>query len=100
MENQEKTEEAIKNGESRENQRSNQEWTIKRKSKRQSRMDNQEKTEETIKNGQEKTEEAIKYGQSRELQYCVYKRKKEKTHNTRCVGHHYVEANTNIVNKI
>ena len=36
----------------RENQRGNQEWTIKGKPKRQSRMDNQEKTEETIKNGQ------------------------------------------------
>ena len=81
MENQEKIEEAIKNGESRENRRSNQEWTIKRKPKRQSRMDNEEKTEATINNGQEKTEETIKYGQSRELQYCVYKRKKE-TKNT------------------
>ena len=33
----------------RENQRGNQEWTIKRKPKRQSRMDNQEKTKEAIK---------------------------------------------------
>jgi hypothetical protein len=40
MDNLEKTEEAIKNGQSRENR------------KRQSRMDNPEKTEEAIKNGQ------------------------------------------------
>jgi hypothetical protein len=39
MENQEKTEEAIKNGQSRENRRGNQEWTMKRKQKRQSIMD-------------------------------------------------------------
>jgi hypothetical protein len=49
MDNQEKTKEAIKNEQSRENQRGNQEWTIKRKPKRQSRMDNQEKTKEAIK---------------------------------------------------
>jgi hypothetical protein len=52
MDNQEKTKEAIKNEQSRENQRGNQEWTIKRKPKRQSRMNNQEKTKEAIKNGQ------------------------------------------------
>jgi hypothetical protein len=33
-------------------ERGNQEWTIQRKPKRQSRMDNPEKTEEAIKNGQ------------------------------------------------
>jgi hypothetical protein len=38
----EKTKGAIKNGQSRENQRSNQEWTIQRKPKEQSRMDNPE----------------------------------------------------------
>ena len=52
MDNLEKTEEAIKNGQSRENRRGNQEWTIQKKSKRLSRMDNLEKTEEAIKNGQ------------------------------------------------
>jgi hypothetical protein len=42
MDNPEKTKGAIKNGQSRENQRSNQEWTIQRKPKGQSRMDNPE----------------------------------------------------------
>jgi hypothetical protein len=42
MDNPEKTKGAIKNGQSRENQRSNQEWTIQRKPKEQSRMDNPE----------------------------------------------------------
>jgi hypothetical protein len=36
----------------RENQRANQEWTIQRKPKGQSRMDNPEKTKGAIKNGQ------------------------------------------------
>jgi hypothetical protein len=45
MDNPEKTEGAIKNGQSRENRRGNQEWTIQRKQKGQSRMDNPEKTE-------------------------------------------------------
>jgi hypothetical protein len=49
---QRKPKEAIKNGQSRENRRGNQEWTIQRKPKRQSRMDNLEKIEEVIKNGQ------------------------------------------------
>ena len=52
MDNREKTKWAIKNGLSRENQRDNQEWTIERKSKGQSRMDNREKNKGTIKNGQ------------------------------------------------
>jgi hypothetical protein len=39
MDNPEKTEGAIKNGQSRENRRGNQEWTIQRKQKGQSRMD-------------------------------------------------------------
>jgi hypothetical protein len=39
----EKTEGAIKNGQSRENRRGNQEWTIQRKPKGQSRMDNPKK---------------------------------------------------------
>jgi ERCC4-type nuclease len=43
MDNPEKTEGAIKNGQSRENRRGNQEWTIQRKQKGQSRMDNPEK---------------------------------------------------------
>ena len=45
MENPEKTEGAINNGQSRENRRGNQEWTIQRKQKGQSRMDNPEKTD-------------------------------------------------------
>ena len=52
MDNPEKTKGAIKNGQSRENQRGNQEWTIQRKPKGQSRMDNPEKTKGAIKNGQ------------------------------------------------
>jgi hypothetical protein len=40
MNNLEKIKGAIKNGQSRENQRGNQEWTIQRKPKGQSRMDN------------------------------------------------------------
>jgi hypothetical protein len=35
MDNTEKTEEAMKNGQSRENRRGNEEWTIQRKQKRQ-----------------------------------------------------------------
>jgi hypothetical protein len=30
---------------------------------------------------------------------CIQEKERNKKHNTRCVGHHYVEANTNIVNK-
>ena len=52
MDNPEKTKEAINNGQSRENQRGNQQWTIQRKPKRQSTMDNPEKTKEAINNGQ------------------------------------------------
>jgi hypothetical protein len=48
----EKTEGANKNGQSRENRRGNQEWTIQRKQMGQSRMDNPEKTEGAINNGQ------------------------------------------------
>jgi hypothetical protein len=51
MDNREKTKGTIKNEQSRENQRDNQEWTIERKIKGQSRMDNREKTKGTIKNG-------------------------------------------------
>jgi hypothetical protein len=43
MDNPEKTQRAIKNGQSRENLKGNQEWTIQRKPKGQSRMDNPEK---------------------------------------------------------
>jgi hypothetical protein len=42
MDNSEKTKEAIKNRQFRENQRGNQEWTIQRKPKGQSRIDNSE----------------------------------------------------------
>ena len=52
MDNPEKPGWAIKNGQSRENRRGNQEWTTQRKPKGQSRMDNTEKTEGAIKNGQ------------------------------------------------
>ena len=48
----EKPKEAINNGQSRENQKDNQQWTIQRKPKRQSTMDNPEKTKEAINNGQ------------------------------------------------
>jgi hypothetical protein len=44
MDNPEKTKGSIMNGQSRENQRVNQEWTVQRKPKGQSRMDNLEKT--------------------------------------------------------
>ena len=53
MENQEKTEEAIKNGQSRENRRGNQEWTIKRKQKRQSRMDKRKPKKQSSMDNQE-----------------------------------------------
>ena len=52
MDNREKTKRTIKNGQSRENQMGNQEWTIERKPKGQSRMNNREKIKGTIKNGQ------------------------------------------------
>ena len=51
MGNPEKTEGAIKNGQSRENRRGDEEWVIQRKQKVQLRMGNPEKTEEAIKNG-------------------------------------------------
>ena len=53
MENQEKTKEAIKNGQSRENRRGNQEWTIKRKQKRQSRMDKRKPKKQSSMDNQE-----------------------------------------------
>ena len=52
MDNLEKTEGAIKNGQSKEYWRGIQEWTIQRKLKGQSKMDNPEKTEGAIKNEQ------------------------------------------------
>jgi hypothetical protein len=52
MDNSEKTKGAIKNGQFRGNHRGNQEWTIQRKPKGQSRMDNSEKTKGAINNGQ------------------------------------------------
>jgi hypothetical protein len=48
----EKTKGEIKNEQSRENQRGNQEWTIQRKPKGKSRMNNPEKTKGEIKNEQ------------------------------------------------
>jgi hypothetical protein len=52
MVNPDETEWAIKNGQSKENQRGNQEWSIQRKPKGQSKMGNPEKTKGAIKNGQ------------------------------------------------
>ena len=66
MENPEKTEGAINNGQSRENRRGNQEWTIQRKQKGQSRMDNPEKTEGAIKNGQSRETGNIEYNKTRD----------------------------------
>ena len=83
MENPEKTEGAIKNGQSRENRRGNQEWTIQRKQKGQSRMDNPEKTEGAIKNGQSR-----ETGNTRRSQTKI----KPHTHSTICAGHHYAET--------
>ena len=49
----------------------------------------------------EKIEEAIKNGQSREMSNLGYtrQRKTKQKHNTICVGHHYMQSNTNNVNK-
>jgi len=52
MDSPEKTEGVIKNGQSRENRRGNQEGTVQRKPKGQSKMDSPEKTEGPTKNGQ------------------------------------------------
>ena len=52
MDNPEKTKGTVKNGQSRENQRDSQEWTIQIKPKGQSRMDNPDKTKGAVKNGQ------------------------------------------------
>jgi hypothetical protein len=70
MDNPEKTEGAIKNGQSRENRGGNQEWTIQRKQREQSRMDNPE-------------ELAIKNGQSRKTGKIGYKRHRTKTKNNK-----------------
>ena len=49
----------------------------------------------------ENTKGAIKKGQSRETGNTGYtrRRKTEQTHNTIYAGHHYVQTNTNNVNK-
>ena len=49
----------------------------------------------------EKIEEAIKNGQSREMSNLGYtrQRKTKQKHNTISVGHHYMQTNTNNVNK-
>ena len=67
MDNPEKTKEAIKNRQSRENQRGNQEWTIQRKPKGQSRMDNPETLGNKTKNKDkqnitQKTKKMSKHG--------------------------------------
>ena len=79
MDNPEKTEGAINNGQSRENGKGNQEWTIQRKQKGQSRMDNPEKTEGAFKNGQsrENRRGAIKNGQSRETGNIEYNKTRD-----------------------
>ena len=50
----------------RENRRGNQEWTIQRKQKGQSKMDNPEKTEGAIKNGQSRETGNIEYNKTRD----------------------------------
>ena len=49
----------------------------------------------------EKTQRAIKNRQSRETRNIGYtrRRKTKQKHNTICVGHHYMQTNTNNVNK-
>ena len=47
----------------------------------------------------ENTEGAIENGQSRETDNIGYTKTKKKNHNTICVGHHYMQTNTNNVNK-
>jgi len=49
----------------------------------------------------ENTERAIKNGQSRETGTVGYTRRRQtkEKQNTICVGHHYVQTNTNNVNK-
>ena len=46
----------------------------------------------------ENTEEEITKRQSRETKHTT-KYKQNKKHNTICVGHHYMQRNTNKVNK-
>jgi hypothetical protein len=82
MDNPEKTEGAIKNGQSRENRRGNQEWTIQRKQKGQSRMDNPEKTEGTIKNGQSRETCNIGHKTENEGEKTKKKHNTEKMTNT------------------
>jgi len=49
----------------------------------------------------ENTEFAIKNGKSRENGNIGYTRRKKtkQKHNTLCVGYHYMQANTNNINK-
>jgi hypothetical protein len=49
----------------------------------------------------ENTERTIKTEQSRESSTIGYtrQRKTKQKHNTICVGHHYVQTNTNNINK-
>jgi hypothetical protein len=50
----------------------------------------------------ENTEGVIKNGQSRETCFIGYTRQRKtikKNYSTICVGHHYVQSNTNNVNK-
>jgi hypothetical protein len=72
MDNPERTDGAIKNGQSRENRRCHQEWTIQRKPTVPSRMDNPEKTDDAIKNEQ-----------SREISNMGYTKHKTNTNKTK-----------------
>ena len=50
----------------------------------------------------ENTEGVINYEQSRETGNIVHTRRRQpkQKHNAICVGHHYMQTNTNNVNKI
>ena len=68
MDNPEKTAVTINNGQSRENRSDNQQWTIQRKTQRQTRMDYPDKTAVIIKNGQSRENHSDK-------QECTIQRK-------------------------
>jgi hypothetical protein len=86
MDNPENTDGSIKNGQSREYRRVNQKWTIQRIPTGQSKMNNPENTDGSIKNEQSGVTDNIGY---------TRRRKTKQKHNTKCVGHHYTQSNTN-----
>ena len=55
----------------------------------------------TSNNKRQRSEGEIKNGQSRETAniWYTWRRKAKQKHNTTCVGHHYVQANIDNVNK-